>query len=289
MLQLERKLSLEKLDSVEHFIIAAQIFAVIWWSVSSLLADSVRLWGDQFDIFMKLNPLSPYSTGGFINPPWAAVILEPFSMFPISVSVYIQLSIYFIAIALIVRKYGGSILSVVIVLSSFVAFDNAIELNVDWISCIGIIAPVWLGAIFLPIKPQLPMSYFLTLRLNQIIIATGSIICFSIVVMAIWGFWPNDVAYAIQHNIAGQWANIAPMYHIPVIMSVFIGITGIVYGMKKGDPVIIMISWIFFVPYIKLYSLLVYMALSSAKWPVATAIVSILMWIIYSIVIITSL
>ena len=77
----------------------------------------------------------------------------------------------------------------------------------------------------------------------------------------------------------------APLALLPapvgVLISFGIGIALAWIAFRRRDPVLSILAWLFFVPYIKIYSLLLPLALLAVRWPRFALLVSAVMWIVY--------
>lgn len=259
--------------------------AIAWFLGAILLNEIVplHLWIDQRNIFMIVpeHLANPYEIKQFLNPPWTALILLPFSLLPLSVSVFVQLSILFCTTAAIIHKFEGSLKSTILTLTSFIAFDNALELNIGWMINVGILLPVWAGVVFIPIKPQIGSGYYLTRSLKDMAVALISFCILLSISFAIWDLWIIDAYESMKATEILDVINVAPSKHLSWPLSFVLGVALLYAGYKRSDPIWIMLSWLFFVPYIALYSLLLYLALLSVRHFRLALIISVSMWIIY--------
>ena len=277
-------------------LIIAVFFAIVWWLIAVLLIqqiDSIPLWYDQKTDFTQVgkNLGNPYETPRFVNPPWTAIFLVPFTIFPLSVSVLIQLIIYFVLLAIIIHKYGGNTRGVLVTVSSFIAFDNALELNIEWLVLIGLLVPPFLSSIFILMKPQVALGFWLSYSVRQWLWLIFGGIILLIISLLTWGYWPDDMqaailTYSIPDDEHFAQFNIAPSVLMPQILAWIIGLYMGIYAFMKRDPVWGIIAWLFFVPYVLFYTFLVYFALLTTKLPLLTTIITLSMWIIYGGIII---
>src|SRR5262245_53986256 len=116
-------------------LIASQALALAWWLVALWLKsrDILPVWFDQERIFLQVGRHigDPYSVVGYYNPPWTAIPLAPFGWLPVSAALLLQLCLYFAILTGVVYKFGGGFWRVILTLTCFMAFDSALELNVD--------------------------------------------------------------------------------------------------------------------------------------------------------------
>jgi hypothetical protein len=273
---------------------AALIFAVgmavFWWLVVVLVirpAEVVPVWIDQTKVFTQVQHhlANPYEVQRFANVPWTPIFLLPFGGFSLSLAVLFQLIVYFVSLTLLIFRYGGNTRTVILTLTSFIALDNAIELNIEWITCIGLLVPAVLSGPFLLTKPQLALGVWLSFSRRQLI---GALFVTAIVLVIsgfIWPSWPEGMQQSVEKYILtdryiGQF-NLAPLSLMPIALSLMIGAALAWRGIKRRDPILSILAWIFFVPYIPFYSLLFYLAILGIRFVRLAWIIYLSMWIIY--------
>jgi hypothetical protein len=265
-------------------LIVSQVFALVWWGI----ALQVRLhalapaWIDQENIFMPAarQVADPFQVGWYTNPPWAALLLAPFGVMPLSLSTLAQTALYFAILTALIFKFGGGLKAVLITLTSFVAFDAVIELNIDWLVALGLLVPpTWSGPLLL-VKPQVAPGYWLSLKPRQLVYSVVFVLVVLLISLILWPGWPQAMRDAVA-PLTERSHNLAPMSLLPPIISVAIGGVLTWCAVKRHDPLIGILAGLFFVPYIALYSLLIPFALAAIRWPRVTLLVSIVMWLIY--------
>jgi len=269
-------------------LLLSQILAVGWWLLalslrSSVISDSI--WYDQRTTFMAapLHLANPYVIY-FVNPPWTAVLLLPFSWLPLPLAVLIQLCLYFAILAGVVYKYGGDTVVVLLALTSFIAFDSALELNIDWLTCLGLLVPAALSGPFLLVKPQNTLGVWLSFKRHDLVRAIIVSLIVLILSFLIWGDWPLSLAnYAVNEMQRNY--NMAPLALLPVPIALAIGLALGWYAFKRRDPVWSILAWLFFVPYIKIYSLLLPFTVFAVRQRRIALIITVVMWIVYGAVI----
>lgn len=280
----------KQIQSVNRLPIAlafSQVMALIWWLVALYFRslDIITVWRDQIVTFTAPNPIaSPYGLVSFIYPPWAAIFFAPLSWFPLTTAILLQLCLYFAIVTLIVYKFGGDIKAVVIALTSFIAFDATLELNIEWLVYIGLLFPPAFSGPFLAIKPQLAFGYWLTLKRRDLVHAIIVLLTVVLISLLIWGAWPIDMMDAIKNNTLGRsfhLFNLAPLVLLPAPVSIAIGLWMAWRAIKRQDVILGFLSWLFFVPYIASYSLLLPLALIAIRWTRFALLVSVVIWVIY--------
>ncbi|MFO7320495.1 MAG: hypothetical protein DIU68_002085 [Chloroflexota bacterium] len=269
----------------QQALLLALLMAVLWWLVALWIRSTgkAHVWYDQEHVFLPSarNLADPFQVAGFINPPWAAVALLPFAALPLPLAVLTQLFLLFATVALTTLRFGGSLRSVVIALVSYMAFDNALEVNIDWLSYLGLLVPVaWSGPLLFS-KPQNALGYYAGFRWQIWGKAAAISIIWFLLSLLLWGWWPERMLHAIQTNLVGQSTNLAPLILLPAPVSIAIGLVLAAQAYRRRDPLLGIFAWLFFVPYLKFYSLLLHLALASARWPRMALLISGVMWIVY--------
>lgn len=268
-------------------LLIAVVMALVWWSVVVLILkplNALNVLTDQYGIFLPAGRMvqDPFQVPGYFNPPWTAALLLPFSWLPEPVAVLLQLVIYYVLITLIIHRFGGGRKAVLIALTSFVAFDSALELNIEWMICIGLLLPVRWSMPFMLVKPQTAFGYYLGVDWRKTLQAGLIAILFVGISLLIWPGWIARMIEQIQGGaLTARIYNAAPMSIVGVPLSILIGLLIAWLAVRRHDPVLGIFAWVFFVPYLALYGMMLYMALLAVRWPRATLIVSLTLWLVY--------
>ena len=266
--------------------------ATFWFLVAVLIIQplditSGDIWLHQrADFTQAPNNLDyPWDTSHYVYPPWAAVILIPFSLIPLGIAVLLQMWIMFGALTLIIHKYGGNTSTVWLATTSFIAFDVAIEPHIDWMAYLGLLVPPILAGPLLLTKPQIALGAYIgeTPR-NQIQSLIGVIVVL-LLSLAIWGAWIPDLMDAINHYTLREdyndAFNMAPAFLLPLPVSLLIGLLFALYSFFNQKPLYGVFAWFFWVPYLPFYSMMLYFALLAIPLPQLAKIISIVMWAIF--------
>lgn len=213
-----------------------------------------------------------------MHTPWIIPLLAPFALLPLAVSVLIQAGLYFALITVIIFKFKGGRIAVILTLTSFIALNAVLELNVDWFVLIGLIVPVTWSGPFLLLKPQLALGYYFGVPPREWIKIGGVSAVVVVISIVIWGFWFLEIAQRVPTLSIAQTFNIAPSKHLTPLVSWAIG--GVIAGLafRRQDPPLGIIAWFFFTPYIAPYSLVLLMAILATRLRVLAFAVWIATW-----------
>lgn len=263
-------------------IIFGMIAAVLWWLVAFLLytsSDVVRVWHDQTYIFRPVSLEDPYATQGFVHPIWIVVLIYPFRWLPLELSTLVQALIYYIALSLVILKYGGGRREILITLFSYPCLDAVLQMNVDWLVVVGMLLPAWLSGPFVLAKPQIGAGYYIgkpirdwfKMGVLMAIIGVGSVL--------IWGWWTQTILDLVGEFSIGRFFNVAPSNYLGVI-SMLIGLVLAVWAFRRKDVPLGVLAWLFFTPYLAAYSLPLMLGMLAIKWFRLALIFSIAYWIV---------
>jgi hypothetical protein len=263
----------------------SQGLAIIWWAVS-LWFQSLNLipvWHDQRSTFTQLSAHlgDPYLVSGFVNPPWTGILLAPFGWLPLPLATLVQLCLYFAILTGVIFKFGGNRQTMLIALTSFVALDAALELNIDWLVCLGLLVPPAFSGPFLLIKPQNALGYWLSFKRRELVHTLLVVLVLLVISLLLWGFWPLQMLEAIRTNTLGRSYNLAPLALLPWPIAVAIGLSLSWVAFRRHDPVLSILAWLFFIPYITLYALLLPLALFAIRYPRVALLISVVAWLVY--------
>lgn len=280
--------------TAEHkrLLIVSQALAVGWWCAAVVVRtlDIVPVWYDQERTFTQVihHFLTPYADPHFVNPPWTAIILAPFGLIPLPLAALIQLCLYFAILALIMIRLGGGLRTALVVFTSFMAFDAALELNIEWIVALGLLVPAEYCLPFLLVKPQIALGYAASFDVRTMWragLVMGGVLLVSFVV---WGFWPPEL-YEQTTFVTGQAHNLAPIAVLPWPVSVAVGLWLEWRAFRRHDPILGVLGWMFLSPYLTLYSILLPLTMLALRWFRLALIINLAMWSIYGGVIVLAL
>ncbi len=197
---------------------------------------------------------SPYSTDGFFNPPWTAILLIPFAALPENVGRATLIVASLVSYTFIAHKLGATKVATILLLLSPPVFHNIITGNIVWLAALRFVLPPWLGLFFLMIKPQIGIatSVFILITtwndggVKKIALTFAPIIIISIFSIAVFGPWFLSIQENL--NLIGN-ASLWPM-------SIPVGLALLVVAIRKNDirysmaaspclsPYVLLHSWI---------------------------------------------
>lgn len=282
------------LDGLPRLLVFSQIMAVLWWlaAIWARSLDAIPVWQDQETVFTQVGRhlLNPYAVNEFVNPPWAALPLTPFAYMPLSLAVLLQLGLTYGLLTLVIHRWGGKTRETVLVLTSFLAFNAALELSVDWIVFLGLLVPPRWSGLLLAAKPQLalavPVTYSRRDFVQSVIIGLAGLL----LSFVIWGAWVEPMLAMLRSNgNLTHFFNIAPMRIMPPPIALAIGFFLLWRAFRRKDPALSVLAGLFFVPYITLYSLFLHAAALAVRWFRLALIISLAMWVIYGSVFVIGL
>ncbi len=262
----------------------AAVLALGWWVLALAVRGSgvrVLVWDDQVSTFTAANLSHPYSVPGFVNPPWTMVFLAPLRLLPLEGAVLTQMLIYFLTLTALMQKFGrGQVrLAAAVALTSPLALDTALELNIDWLVCLGLLVPPAYSAPLLLVKPQNALGYLLSFNRRDLIrwlIVTLTVVLISFVV---WGNWVQGWIDNTQSKLVVWAINVAPAALIGAPASLVIGALLAAAALRRRDPVWGILAGTCFVPYLAGYSAMLPFALIGARFPRAALLVSLALWL----------
>ncbi len=266
--------------------------AIVWWLLARYLgAGEFEIWVDQRITFLRGYPteylLRPYDIPGYFNAPWGVLPLLPFNAVnSLDIGVLLQLVVYFCLLATVVYKAGGKLDSLLIALTSPLAIDSALELNIDWIVCVGLVVPpMWSGP-FLAVKPQTAFGYVFSFTRDQWVRAIIVGLVVILISLLVWGFWIPDLLESTRDAGVGENVNLAPMSIITPFLSIPFGLWLLYRGIRRRDIVYCVVSGVFLTPYIAGYSTLPAFALAATRWRGIALFLSVCVWLLVALLVI---
>lgn len=218
-------------------------------------------------IFAALNPIQPYATPGYINPPWVALV--PFWMFPPGVAVALCSALTMTCLLALAHDRGARLPGLVLLATSFPILSAIQNGAVEFVPALGLLIGGEFGTILLLGKPQSGAGVLLRWRwtIPQVVTVAG-LLALSLVA---WPGWPGLMLRNVAAWPIGLW-NASPWpWGIPL------GLALLAFG--RGE---LSAAWatVLLVPYLAPHSLAVPMALLCARSPRWAAVVWVGMWMI---------
>jgi hypothetical protein len=199
----------------------------------------------------------PYMNSHFTNPPWAMLLL-PHAWLPVAWSNTINLALNVLLILLVVRKFGGDRVTLLITFFSFPFIDLMRTNNIDWIPLLGLLTPNAWGVPLLAVKPH---------SLGAIVVVWWKKHGFSWrfwlplagtlgLSFLVWGWWPSEIGLLDESRF---W-NFAPW---PV--GIPVGLYLLYLGYTRDDEMLAAAATPFLTPYIAPYSFTAVLAYVGSK------------------------
>jgi hypothetical protein len=271
--------------------------ALFWWLFGLWFGQfsGVPAWADQRNTFTQAihHLADPYAALVWPYVPWTVLPLIPFGVPPAQWGVLAQMVLYFMLLAAVIYRFGGGFWAVVLLLTSSVALDTALEINLEWVACIGLLVPRQWSGPFLLVKPQAVSGYWFGFEPREILRAGLVVLLVLVVSFLLWPGWLDGMAVDIEENTLGAWGtwiNIAPSHLLAGFLprsvalgtSYGIGAALAIWSFRRKDVILGAVAWQMFVPYATLYGLMPVLALVAARWPKALLIFSVTTWLVYA-------
>lgn len=84
-------------------------------------------------------PFLPYSVKGFINPPWAALLIAPLSLIPYELGRTLISLLNMLVTGLVVLKYGGGKFALIVTYTSYPFLFLLGTGSIEWIPMLGLL------------------------------------------------------------------------------------------------------------------------------------------------------
>ncbi len=282
--------SLTIAPKLKKMLLLALVVALVWWLAGWLLRTSdlpILVWDDLQATFSSPieDLVNPYATAaGFLNPPWTMIFLIPFDPLPLELNALAYTLAYFVLLALVVQKFGGGLAALGIALTSPLAFDTVLEINIDWLVCIGLLVPPAWSAPFLMVKPQAAWGYVLSFTRRDFVRAIIGGLVTLLLSFILWPGWPLGLLESLGKYERVAAVNLAPWVLLPTVISLLIGLVLGIYAFRKRDPLLSVLAGVFFVPYISPNSALIPFTLLAVRFPLITAVISGISWLIVAMI-----
>ncbi len=216
------------------------------------------------------NWLDPYENSfHLVYPPWLAVILAPFTLFPedLARGLFAAFSVALTAYA--VHRLGGGFMTLLLVLLTPFYVTLLIRGETDALPVAGLALvlpnPVgWqvVGLALLLLKPQTmgfaaAFFFLFSPQKKQLIVGLGLLFLLSFLV---YGVWPLDI-----------WERLPDLYRVDDVSlwpwGIPLGLLLLGYGYRQKSLTIAALATYFFVPYLNWYSLAGYAVIIFARSP----------------------
>ncbi len=233
-------------------------------------------WTKVFYAVSKI-PFQPYQNSLFINPPWLALFLSPFSFMSAHLSKAFNAFFTLFFLSLLIKRTHGRAWAYALTFTSFPFLALLANGTVDWVVAAGLIFGSPWGIPFLLAKPQ--TGAFVALLWFKKVKDKKQFLLVSLVFVglsfAVWGNWVQLMLDNINSTPLGDWnASLFP-WSIPL------GFYFAFISLKYEDTLAAIIAGLCFTPYFALHSTIVGFALLSVRYPKISAIIWGGMWCAY--------
>jgi len=232
-------------------------------------------WRDTFYAAAQ-QPFSPYNVKSYNYFPWPALIISPLGLLPYMVSRVINSYLNIFLTLLVVLKYKGGKLALIITLTSIPFLSLIASSSIEWVVMLGILLANEFSPIFLLTKPQscffIVVIWFKNATSKfKFILPTTVVIILSFM---IWKNWPLDFLGNIKNvqNVMEKTSFSPWPWGIPV------GFVLLYYGWKKSDDLLAILSTWFLAPFFNLHSMTIGMAILAARKPKFAIVLSLVVY-----------
>lgn len=251
--------------------VLAGLFLVI---LVFILKDIYPLGIDWYGTYAKLPETwrDPYQLVAFTSPPWIMLLL-PHAWLPVEWGNAINLVLNVTLILVVINRFGGGRLLMLLVFTSAPFFDLMRTNNIDWIPLLAILLPPIWGLPVLAAKPQAlggvaaiwwKRSEARLRMLIPLVVVVG-------VSFLVWGFWPAEI----------KPVNDKPWNFAPWPFMLPLGAYLLYRSYQKNDLFMAAAATPFLVPYIAPYSVTSLLAFSGSKYRREAFIVYIAFWVYF--------
>ncbi|MCS6836932.1 MAG: hypothetical protein NZ750_13060 [Anaerolineae bacterium] len=265
--------------------------AALWWMFAlSLrqLSAPLLIWEDQQVTFTRANPLDPYSVPGFVNPPWTSLLLLPTSLLRaalpvggLELAVLAQWLIYAAALTLLALRERWPVAGLLVVMTSPLALDSALELNIEWVVALGLVLlPRWplLSPLFMLSKPQVALGWLLGQQRGVWMSWLLGAVLLGLASVLLWGDWWVRWQAKSDEKLVAWMVNAAPSGTIGPLLATILGLGLALWAVRRHDSLMGLLAGLCFVPYVAFYSLMIPFTLLAARWPRLGLLISLTLW-----------
>lgn len=276
------------LSSRRTTILLALGSAALWWLFALALRHlnaPLLIWDDQQTTFTRANPYNPYSVPGFINPPWVSLLLLPTSLMRaahgLELAVLAQWLIYAMGLAVLAWRERYPVAGLVIVMTSPLALDSALELNIEWVVVLGLVLlPRWpmLSPLFLLSKPQVALGSLLGQSRTVLVRWLLGAALLGVASVLLWSDWWVAWQASSQQKLVAWAVNAAPAAVLGTLPAAALGLALAALAARRRDELIGLLAGLCFVPYVAFYSLMIPLTMLAARWPRWGLLISLTVW-----------
>lgn len=234
-------------------------------------------YGDWYGCYHPVSQAvdDPYSILGFLNPPWVAWLLFPFSCLPADIAGALWMTLSILATIWCIHRLQGGLLAILLTFLSPAFLRFITSGQIDALPLLGFTLLLttehvrWpaLGLVLMSAKPQVfgagALTYWLSLGwVRRLRVLVPLIVVLAATFLA-YGFWPADIRW----EGLNQAVDFSPWpYGIPV------GLGLLAWSIWRKNPLVGGLSTYLLVPYVSPSSLFVYTAVLFSKLPLRYAL-----------------
>jgi hypothetical protein len=221
--------------------------------------------------------LHPYAIEGYINPPWAALLIAPISWIPYELGRVLISLLNMLVTGLVVLKYGGGKSALLIIFTSYPFLFLLSTGSVEWMPMLGLLFN-W--PILILTKPQsgglvLLVWFKRTKRKLTFILCIAAFIGLSLL---IWWGWPLQMFENIRTLPAALNSPLNKINLWP--WGIPFGLATLYFAIMRDDELLAIVATWLLIPHLVYHSLTMGMALLAARYPSLALIMSIVLYII---------
>jgi len=238
---------------------------------------------DWRETFSQIRFGRPYDQPNFIGMPWTSILLAPFQLVPVPISLIFNAAVTLFMTAWLISRRSGNAYSLLLIFTSFPFLSTIANGQIEWLPMLGFIMQSSMALPLLMIKPQSGILVILTWMTTKSKAIEIFLIGLATLLLSwlLWGNWAVDLLTNIRYVKAQSFGlddwNVALF---PFLIPVGLALIFYVWKYKPADQELLAaLSTYCIVPYFGMYSLLIPFTLLCATHRRIAAFVWILLWV----------
>jgi hypothetical protein len=225
---------------------------------------------------------SPYTIGGFYNPPWALLPLIPFAVLPERTGGFLISFMTLLSYGYVAHRMGAKPLTLGLMLVSPPALMAANNANIEWLVVLGFILPPQIGLFFILMKPQIGIGLALFWlvqayrrgRIKEVIKVFAPVTVAFLISFLLFGLYPVKGLSLTPANETIGWN----MSAWP--LSLMFGLPLLIYSIRKQKQNLSISAGPMLSPYVGGYSwIMLLFGLLPHQWEACAA--ALIMWAVW--------